>query len=392
VDFQLAPELLAWRDELRAFIRSELPPGFEGSDDFFDDGAQVPFAKQFMKKLGARRWLTPAWPEQYGGMGKDTIWQMVLNEELSYHRAPHGGRLFTLGIVGPTMLIHADADQKARWLPKMAAGEVWLSQGFSEPESGSDLASMQTHAVRDGDEYVINGAKTWSSNAHHSDWMLLLARTNQEAPKHKGISAFVVDMKSPGISLEPIVNMAYRHDFNQTFFDSVRVPARDMFGGEDRGWYVATTTLDFERSNIAAISGARRTVDDLIAWARTPQPGGRPWDRPEVRSRLADLKVRAEVGRLIAYRTVWLQAQGKVPNYEASIGKVWMAYLGIDVANTGINLMGLYGQLRPGSPSAQLYGRLTTSYLLAVAGPIGGGTGEIQRGIIATRGLGLPRG
>ncbi|MFN0147498.1 MAG: acyl-CoA dehydrogenase family protein [Dehalococcoidia bacterium] len=392
MDFHLSDDARAWRDELRAFIRAELPPGLQGSDDFFDDAAQVPFAKQFMTKLGAKRWLAPAWPERYGGMGRDTIWQMVLNEELAYHRAPHGGRLFTLGIVGPTMLIHADEDQKARWLPKMAAGEVWLSQGFSEPESGSDLASMQTHAVRDGDDYVINGTKTWSSNAHHSDWMLLLGRTDHEAPKHKGISAFIVDMKAPGISLDPILNMAYRHDFNQTFFDNVRVPAKDLLGGENQGWYVATTTLDFERSNIAAISGARRTIDDLIAWAQETHPGGRPWDRAEVRHKLADLKVEAEVGRLIAYRTVWLQSQGKVPNYEASIGKVWMAYLGVKVGNAGINLMGMYGQLKPGSPWAQLYGRLVTSYLLAVSGPIGGGTGEIQRGIIATRGLGLPRG
>jgi len=392
MDFRLSPELRAWRDDLRAFIRAELPPGLEGSDDFFDDAEQVPFAKSFMKKLGQRGWLAPAWPEQYGGMGRDAIWQMVLNEELAYHRAPHGGRLFTLGIVGPTMLIHADEEQKARWLPKMAAGDVWLSQGFSEPESGSDLASMQTHAVRDGDDYVINGAKTWSSNAHHSDWMMSLARTDPEAPKHKGISAFIVDMKSPGVSLDPIVNMANRHDFNQTYFDDVRVPAANLFGGVNNGWYVATTTLDFERSNIAAISGARRTVDDLVCWAKTGHDGVRPWDRREVRHHLADLKVEAEIGRLIAYRTVWLQAQGKVPNYEASMGKVWMAYLGIKVANAGINLMGLYGQLRPGSPGAQLYGRLVTSYLLAVAGPIGGGTGEIQRGIIATRGLGLPRG
>ena len=392
MDFRLPPETIAWRDELRAFLKQELPQGFEGSDDFFDDADQVPFAKEFMKKLGARRWLTPAWPEQYGGMGKTAIEQMVLNEELAYHRAPAGGRLFTIGIVGPTILIHADEEQKARWLPKMASGETWFCQGFSEPESGSDLASMQTQAVRDGDDYVINGSKTWTSNGHHADLMLLLARTSQDGPKHKGISAFVVDMKAPGISLDPIPNMAYRHDFNQTFFDDVRVPAANLFGGENSGWYVATTTLDFERSNIAAISGAHRTVADLIAWAQETHAGHRPWDDPKVRHTLADLYVEAQVGRLIAYRTVWLQSQGRVPNYEASIGKVWMAYLGVKVGNAGINLMGMYGQLKPGSPWAQLYGRVVTSYLLAVAGPIGGGTGEIQRGIIATRGLGLPRG
>jgi alkylation response protein AidB-like acyl-CoA dehydrogenase len=251
---------------------------------------------------------------------------------------------------------------------------------------------MQTRAVRDGDDWVINGTKIWSSNAHAADKMMVLARTNPDLPKHKGISAFVVDMKTPGVTVSAIDNMAYRHDFNQTFFDDVRVPAANLWGGEDRGWYVATTTLDFERSNIAAISGARRTVHDLIAWAKDDHPGGRPWDDAVVRNRLADLLIEAEIGRLLAYRTVWMQAKGEVPNAEASIGKVWMAMLGIRVANAGVDLMGPYGQLTRDSKWAQLHGRVLTSYLLAVAGPIGGGTAEIQRNIIAQRGLGLPRG
>lgn len=391
MDFRLPPETDAWRKELRAFLAAELPPEFEGDDDFFDNEEQVAFAREFTKKLGARRWFAPAWPTEYGGMGKAAIEQYILNEELAYHRAPSGGRLFTIGITGPTMLVHASEEQKREFLPSMASGETWYCQGFSEPESGSDLASMQTRAVRDGDDYVINGQKIWTSNGHIADKMMLLARTNTEVPKHKGISAFIVDMKSPGISVQGIDNIAYRHDFNQVFFEDVRVPAKNLFGGEDRGWYVATTTLDFERSNIAAISGARRTIHDLVRWAKATHPGGRPWDKPGVRHKLADLAVEAEVGRLVAYRTVWLQAKGEVPNYEASIGKLWMAFLGIRVANTGVNLMGAYGQLQPGSPWAQLHGRVLTSYLLAVSGPIGGGTSEVQKNIIATRGLGLPR-
>jgi alkylation response protein AidB-like acyl-CoA dehydrogenase len=391
MEFTLPAETRQWRDELRSFLARELPPGFSGSDDYFDDEEQLPFARQFMRKLGDRRWLAPAWPEKYGGMGKTPIEQLVLNEELAYHRAPHGGRLFTLGIVGPTLLIHANEEQKERWLPKMAAGEEWWCQGFSEPGSGSDLGSMQTRAVRDGDDWVINGTKIWSSNAHTADKMMVLARTNPDEPKHKGISAFVVDMKQPGVTVSPIDNLAYRHDFNQTFFDDVRVPAANLFGGEGRGWYAATTTLDFERSNIAAISGARRTVHDLIAWAKERHPGGRPWDSPTVRDRLSELYIEAEIGRLIAYRTVWMQARGDVPNAEASIGKVWFAMLGIKVANAGVDLMGPYGQLTRDSKWAQLQGRVQMSYLLAVAGPIGGGTAEIQRNIIAQRGLGLPR-
>ena len=389
--FTFPAETEQWRGELRAFLKAELPPEFEGDDDFFDNEEQVTFARQFTKKLGARRWFAPAWPEQYGGMGKSALEQMIFNEELAYHRAPAGGRLFTIGITGPTMLVHGSEEQKERFLPSMAAGETWYCQGFSEPGSGSDLASMQTRAVRDGDDYVVNGQKIWTSNAHVADRMILLARTDPDVPKHKGISAFVVDMKLPGINVQPVPNMAYRRDFNQVFFEDVRVPAKDLMGGENNGWYVATTTLDFERSNIAAISGARRTIHDLIRWAKERHPGGRPWDSDHVRNKLADLVVDVETGRLVAYRTAWLQSQGKVPNYEASIGKVWMALLGIKVGNTGVNLMGPYGMLQPGSKWAQLYGRVTTSYLLAVSGPIGGGTTEVQRNIIAQRGLGLPR-
>jgi alkylation response protein AidB-like acyl-CoA dehydrogenase len=389
--FSFPTETEQWRNELRAFLKAELPPQFEGDDDFFDNEEQVTFARQFTRKLGARGWFAPAWPEQYGGGGKSALEQMIFNEELAYHRAPAGGRLFTIGITGPTMLVHGSEEQKERFLPSMAAGETWYCQGFSEPGSGSDLASMQTRAVRDGDDYVVNGQKIWTSNAHVADRMILLARTDPDVPKHKGISAFVVDMKSPGINVQPVPNMAYRRDFNQVFFEDVRVPAKDLMGGENNGWYVATTTLDFERSNIAAISGARRTIHDLIRWAKETHPGGRPWDSDHVRNKLADLVVDVETGRLVAYRTAWLQSQGEVPNYEASIGKVWMALLGIKVGNLGVNLMGPYGALQPGSKWAQLYGRVCTAYLLAVSGPIGGGTTEVQRNIIAQRGLGLPR-
>ncbi len=261
--------------------------------------------------------------------------------------------------------------------------------GFSEPESGSDLASMQTRAVRDGDDYVINGQKIWTSNAHIADRMMLLARTNPDVPKHKGISAFIVDMKSPGISVQGIDNIAYRHDFNGVF-RRCACPREEPL--RRRGpWLVCGD----HHAGLRAVEhrGHQRRAPDNprpCALGKTP-PGGRPRDKPEVRNKLADLALEAEIGRLVAYRTVWLQARGEVPNYEASIGKLWMAFLGIRVANTGVNLMGAYGQLQPGSPWAQLHGRVLTSYLLAVSGPIGGGTSEVQKNIIATRGLGLPR-
>lgn len=391
MDFDLPPETLAWRDELRAFLRDTLPPGFEGDDDFFDNEDQLAFAREFSRKLGARGWLAPAWPIEYGGMGRTAIEQFILHEELAYHRAPAAGRLFTLGIAGPAILAHGTEDQKRRLLPRMAAGELWFCQGFSERDAGSDLASLQTRAVLDGDSYVITGHKIWTSNAHAADVMLLLARTGPPGSRHRGISAFVVDMATPGITVRGIDNLAYRHDFNEVFLDGVRVPADNLLGGVDNGWAVATTTLDFERANIAAISGARRTLDDLIAWAQEDQAGGRPWDRPTVRSTLMQLEVDVQVGRLLAFRTAWLQSRGAVPNYEASVGKVWMAELGIRVTDAGLNLLGMHGLLTAGSRHARLHGRLATASLLALSGPIAGGGSEIQRDIIARRGLGLPR-
>ncbi|MGK2965037.1 MAG: acyl-CoA dehydrogenase family protein, partial [Tepidiformaceae bacterium] len=383
MDFRLPEATARWREELRAFLEAELPEGYEGDDDYFDNEIHLPFAREFARKLGERKWYAPAWPIEYGGMGATQLEQFILNEELAYYRAPHAGRLFTIGITGPTVLAHANEEQRKRMLPGMAAGTDWYCQGFSEPETGSDLASMQTKAVRDGDEYVVNGQKIWTSNAHFADHMILLARTDPDLPKHKGISAFIVDMRSPGISVQGIPNMAYRRDFNQVFFEDVRVPASDLIGGENQGWYVATTTLDFERSNIAAISGSRRTVHELIGWAKQRHGGVRPWDNATTRQKLADLVVEVETGRLLATRTAWLQAQDRVPNYEASMGKVWTALFAIKVANTGLNLLGTHGQLSAGSKWERLHGRLATSYLLSVSGPIAGGTSEIQRNIIA---------
>jgi len=256
MEFHFPADTEQWRAQLRAFLKAELPPGFEGDDDFFDNEEQMAFAREFTKKLGAKRWFAPAWPERYGGMGKSQVEQMILNEELAYHRAPSGGRLFTIGITGPTMLVHGSEEQKQRYLPEMASGETWYCQGFSEPGSGSDLASMETKAVRDGDDYVINGQKIWTSNGHIADRMLLLARTNPDVPKHKGISAFVVDMKAPGISVQGIPNIAYRRDFNQVFFEDVPCTAKDLMGGVDNGWYVARRRSTSNGQNIAAISGA----------------------------------------------------------------------------------------------------------------------------------------
>jgi 3-oxocholest-4-en-26-oyl-CoA dehydrogenase alpha subunit len=284
-------------------------------------------------------------------------------------------------------------EQKAAYLPPIAKAEVLWCQGFSEPGAGSDLASLQTRATRDGDDYVINGQKIWTSEGHLADWMILLARTDQEAPKHKGISYFLVDLKTPGISMLPLVNLMDTHAFNQVYFDNVRVPKENLVGEENRGWYVATTTLDFERSGINRVIWALRQYHELVDFVRERAESGEAWaNAPAVRHQLADLRIAFEIGRLLCYRVAWQQNAGKVPNYESSMAKMYGSELNRRFGSEAVNILGLAGQLEPGSRWAPLQGRLERSFLAGFSYTIAGGTSEIQRNIIAQRGLGLPRG
>jgi len=267
------------------------------------------------------------------------------------------------------------------------------AQGFSEPGSGSDLASLQTRAVRDGDDFVINGQKIWTSGAHHADWIHVLCRTDPDAPKHRGISYFLVDMKTPGIEVRPLINMLDEHSFNETYFTDVRVPADQMLGEENRGWYTAATLLDFERSGVGYSASGRRNVENLTRWAKKTTRGrGTVWDDPAVQNKIAELWIETEVSRLISYRVVWMQAEGRLPNYEASMSKAYGTELGQRIARFGINLLGLNGQRTdPNDTAAPINADFGRSYMSSVAATIAAGTSEIQRNIIATRGLGLPR-
>jgi alkylation response protein AidB-like acyl-CoA dehydrogenase len=392
MDFRLSPAQRALRDEVRAWLRATLGPNWVGEDaDVVDQDWQT--ALWFNRQLARRGWLVPAWPIEYGGQGWSPVEQLILTEELVYARAPAGARLFGVHMVGPTLILHGTEEQKRRFLPPIARGEAVWCQGFSEPGAGSDLASLQTRAVRDGDDYVINGQKIWTTAGHRADWMILLARTDPDAPKHRGITYFLVDMTSPGITVRPLINMVGRHEFNEVFFENVRVPAENVVGEVNRGWYVATTTLDLERSSIAAMANGRRMLDDLLAFCRAERWDGlRLIDHPRVRPVLADLHIGVEVGRLFSYRVAWLQAQGRVPNVEASQAKLFAAELSQKVAQGGMRVLALYGPLREGSPWARIGGRFATHYLWTVSQTYAGGSVEIQRQIIATRGLGLPRG
>lgn len=394
MDFRFGPEDEAFRQELRSWLQENVPPDWEGV--FLEEDEEAwRTGRAFVKKLAAKGWVAPAWPREYGGMEASPAMQLVYNEEMGYHRAPIGSIVQAVGYIGPAILFFGAEEQKRQHLPPISAGEVVWCQGFSEPEAGSDLASLTTRAVRDGDDYIINGSKIWTSNAHRADWCILLARTDPAAAKHKGISFFLVDMKEKGITVQPIVNMANVHSFNQVFFEDVRVPSSALLGPENQGWYIAAMTLDLERSSLvaAAISMARRSLDDLIGYCKeTKVDGKRLLDNPQVRHKLAELAIEVEVGKYLTYRVVSLHAKREPGSIEAAVCKLYNTELDVRISNAGIEILGLYGQLEKDSKGALFMGRFQKSYLYAIAMLVGGGASEIQKNIIAVRGLGLPRG
>jgi alkylation response protein AidB-like acyl-CoA dehydrogenase len=394
MDFRFTPEEQAFRQEVRDWLRENVPPDWEGV--FLEEEEEEwKKGRAFVKKLSQKGWVAPAWPKEYGGMEASHALQLVYNEEMGYQRAPIGSIIQAVGYIGPAILFFGTEEQKNQHLPPITAGETVWCQGFSEPEAGSDLASLKTRAVKDGDDWVINGDKIWTSNAHRSEWCIILARTDPAAPKHKGISFFLVDMKTPGITVQPTINMANVHSFNQVFFEDVRVPKNALLGQENQGWYIAAMTLDYERSSLVAagVSMAKRGLDDLVGYCKETKVDGRSLlDNPMVRHKLAEMAVEIEVGKYMVYRVVSQQARKEPGSIEAAVCKLYNTEMDVRLANTGIQILGLYGQLHRDSKWVRLMGRFQKSYLYAIAMVIGGGSSEIQRNIIAMRGLGLPRG
>jgi hypothetical protein len=387
--FHDSPEHADFRAELRAFLAAELP---RADWDMRNDRdhitpAQSEFTKQFRKKLAGKGWLTMGWPKEFGGTGASYMTQTVYMEEMSSAGAP-GAYDQGVWLAGPALMMHGTREQQDRWLPKMRTADVQWCQLFSEPGAGSDLAALQTRAVRDGDEYILNGQKIWTSGAQGADWGILLARTDAEAPKHRGISYFMLDMKTPGVTVRPLVNMMGSEHFTEVFMEDVRIPRDCLIGEENRGWYIATTTLDQERSSINRVVMTRSTLGGLIDYARSV-PILR--ERAEIRHELAERYMEFEIGRWLCYRVAQMQSQGKVPNSEASVSKVFGTELQRQMGITGMRVLGMAGQVEPPSRYAPLRGVVERWALAAPSYTIAGGTSEVNRNIIATRGLGLPR-
>ncbi len=375
-----------FQSDVERFVQDEWrrPAGAELSSE---DEAGWLAHRAFRKKLAARGWLTLAWPKEWGGAGASPVQQAIYNEVMGYFGAP----AIDMGAdrIGPTLMMFGTEAQKRDFLPGIVSGESNWCQGFSEPNAGSDLASLQTRATVDGDNFVINGQKIWTSNAHHADWMLVLARTDPGAPKHRGISVLCLDMRTSGIEVKPLLNLSGAHGFNEVFFQDVRVPRSHLVGELNRGWYIAATTLDFERSGIGRIAAARGVLDQAIEYCKSSTP---PVAKANYAHQLAELRIEYEVGRWLSYRVAHLQERGHLPNYEASMAKAFGSEMQQRLARFLVNMMGLHGQLGAGSAAAKYEGLAANYYLSTVALTIAGGTSEIQRNIVATRGLGLPRG
>ncbi len=374
----------AWRREVREFIRAQAPAallsgGDQGENALF---GRLGAIKEWRDKVAAKGWVAPSWPKKYGGAEMSVVDQFVMNEEFAEAGVPSNVGGFGVMMIGPTLIEHGTEEQKELHLGRIIRGEVLWCQGYSEPGAGSDLAALQTRAVRDGDDYVLNGQKIWTTGAQFSDWMYMLARTDPDAPKHRGITYLLVDMHSPGVTVRPLTTLAGQQTFNEVFFEDVRVPVKNRVGEENRGWYVGTTTLDFERSSIGTAIGVRKQLESLIRQAKSGSEASFARN-PHVRLEFADRWVEAEVARMLSYRVVNMQVRKLIPNYEASMCKLFSSELGQRIANLSMHMFGMHGNVR---------NRAAMGYMQAVSSTIAGGTTEVQKGIIATRGLGLPRG
>jgi len=351
-------------------------------------------AKEWAEALAENGWSAPHWPKEYGGGGLSSMEQFIFKQELALHGAPLVGGS-GVAMLGPTLIHHGTEEQKREFLPKTLNGDILWAQGYSEPGAGSDLASLQTRAVKDGDNYVVNGQKIWTSQGHKATWFFMLVRTDSEAPKHRGISFLLADTRENGVEVRPLISGGWQHATNESFYTDVKIPISQRVGEENRGWYVGMTLLDYERSNIAGAVELKKEIEGLIKFLGTDEGKQKSTvaDRESVKGKIVDRYIEAEVLNNFALRIISLQAADQIPNYEASTSKIFYTTLLQQLQQTGIKAFGLYAQIWDSlSAWAPMNARFTQNSMHFAARTISGGSNEIQRNIIATRGLGLPRG
>jgi alkylation response protein AidB-like acyl-CoA dehydrogenase len=394
MDLELSDGDGEFLEGLRSFLRKRLPRSWtlapHGQEAAGE--ADVGALRAFQRELHAAGYVGIGWPAEFGGHPGTALRQFLVDEELVRQRAPALVGMLGVAMVGPTLLHSGSEAQKRRFMPKiLAADELWC-QGYSEPGSGSDLASLRTRAERDGDALVVTGHKVWTTNAHFSDWMFALVRTDPEAPKHRGISYLLIDMKSPGIRVQPLLQMTKDAGFNEVFLDEVRVPLENVVGGLHRGWAVANATLGHERDMLGASAHTRNLFEGLLRVARHATRRGRPASEdPALRQRLAELRIQVEAMRLHSLRLLSGSLRGRPAGLPGLVTKLDATWLNHRIAELAVEILGAQGPLYRGSRQLVDGGFWPREWMFSLGMIIGGGTSQIQRSIIAQRGLGLPR-
>jgi len=398
MNFKLTEKQEALKKEFEDFFREEMknaPPeyGRGGIEGVYDTPEGFEFHKEMAKKLGAKGWISKTWPKDCGGQEASMMEHLIFNEAKDRFRSP-GIDIAGVGMFAPTLILAANDDQKERLLKPIARGEVTYCQGWSEPDAGSDLASLSTTAVRDGDEYVINGQKIWTTGAHRADCMFLLARTDPESKRSRGLSVFHLSMDLPGIQVRPIHYMNTKHVYNEVFFKDVRIQARDLVGKENQGWKLTLETMNFERSSLGVffVEG-KACLEEMIEYVKTTKRNGKYLsENPFVRQKIAKLYTDFYAGHTLVFKIAWLQEQGglSMAASAASEAKVFGTELLQRLADLSTEIMGLYGSLAE-SKWAPLGGGMVDAYQLAMGMTVAAGSSEVQRNIIAWTGLGLPR-
>jgi len=395
VDFSWSPEHEEFRHKVRAWLKQNLPPELcvdDAADERVAPNREI-FEKRrkFQAQMNSAGWSGLSWPSEYGGRGAGVIEQVVFDEEYSRARAPVLPGYSGIGLCGPTLIQWGTEAQKKTFLPRILSGEDIWCQGYSEPGAGSDLASLQTRATDMGDYFLVNGQKVWTSGAQYADWMFVLARTDPAAPKHKGISYLLLDMKSKGVEVRPLVLMNGHAHFNEVFFEDAIIPKENLVGEKNEGWKVAMTTLMYERGGGGG-GGHTSQVRRLAALARNIEFDGRPaWEQEWVRQQIAQFAIECEAARLTRLRSLTRRIKGLPPGPEGSVLKLFGSELGVRIAQFATELLGGFGIIGDSTKAVPDAPRWLNRVLSSRQYTIAGGTSEIQRNIIGERTLGLPR-
>lgn len=393
MDFNLGPEELEFVWQVRAFLdaqaaRPDAEEVMAPDRDAHSQLADSPERRAFNKRMAAMGYLGMSWPAKYGGQEREGIYEYLLNEELALRGMPLIGK--GVGCIGKTIIRHGSDEMKAEFLPKILAADVEFALGYSEPSAGSDLAALKLKAVREGSEWVLNGQKVFSTSAHFADWYWVAARTDPDAPKHKGISVFLIPMDHPGLTVHEIETMGH-HRTNQVFFDNVRVPEGALVGEVNKGWTYVCEALDFERFTFYTVNPLLRKFERLLEAIRVAKREGRPLvEDPAVRRDAARIATEVEAAKMLQRLVVSEASKGRVPALEAAMYKVFSTRLGQQITDYALDVLGPTGVLRHGAEDAVDGGVWEHFYQTTPLDTIGGGSSEVQKNIIARRGLGLP--